>query len=173
MRRRPSRNRRKTPSPPEPVAKKTDDARRVFATNRRASFNYQILETYEAGLALQGTEIKSIRQGRVSLQEAYAYPDQGELWLYNMHIPPYSQGGPHNHEPTRPRKLLLHRWQLEELMAQVQRKGLAIVPLRLYLKGHVAKVALGVARGKRRYEKKQVLIDREVDREIHRTLKES
>ena len=150
-----------------------DSSSRVFATNRRASFNYQIMETYEAGLALQGTEIKSIRQGRVSLQEAYAYADQNELWLYSMHIPPYAQGGPRNHDPIRPRKLLLHRWQLEELIAQVQRKGLAIVPLRLYLKGHTVKVALGVARGKRQYQKKQALIDREVDREIHRTLKDS
>ena len=150
-----------------------DPSSRVFARNRRASFNYEILETYEAGLALQGTEVKSIRQGRVSLQEAYAYADRDELWLYNLHIPPYAQGGPRNHEPTRPRKLLLHRWQLEELIAQVERRGLAIVPLRLYLKGHLVKVALGVGKGKRRYEKKQALIDREVDREIHRTLKES
>ena len=143
----------------------------VFATNRRAYFEYDILETYEAGLALLGTEIKSIRAGRVNLAEAYARPDNGEMWLYNMHIPPYKEGGGDNHSPTRPRKLLLHRWQIEELVGQVSRKGLTIVPLRLYIKARVAKVAIGLAKGKRRYEKKQVLIERAVDREIRRALK--
>ena len=143
----------------------------MFATNRRAYFEYDILETYEAGLALLGTEIKSIRAGRVNLAEAYARPDNGEMWLYNMHIPPYKEGGTDNHSPTRQRKLLLHRWQIEELVGQVSRKGLTIVPLRLYIKARVAKVAIGLAKGRRRYEKKQVLIERAVDREIRRALK--
>jgi SsrA-binding protein len=144
----------------------------VLATNRRALHDYEVLETYEAGLALQGTEIKSLRQGRASLADAYARPEGGELWLYNMHIPPYAQGGPHNHSPTRPRKLLLHGWEIDKLAGQVAQKGFTIVPLRLYLKGRVAKVALALARGKRRYEKKEVLIQREVEREIRRTLKQ-
>lgn len=151
----------------------TKPPQRAFATNRRATYEYEILETYEAGLVLLGSEIKSIRAGRVSLAEAYAYPDKGELWLYNMHIPSYAQAGQHNHEPTRPRKLLLHRWELEELLGQVSRKGLTIVPLRLYLKRRVVKVALALARGKRRYQKKQALIEQAVDREIRRALKEA
>jgi SsrA-binding protein len=142
-----------------------------LARNRRATFDYEILETYEAGLALLGTEIKSIRAGRVSLAEAYAYPGQGELWLYNMHVSPYTEGGASNHDPTRPRKLLLHKRQIEELMGKVTRKGLTIIPMRLYIKNRVAKVAIGLAKGKRRYEKKQVLIEREVDREIRRVMK--
>jgi SsrA-binding protein len=165
----------KRPARKAPKQKNQDklNSARVFASNRRASFNYEILETYEAGIVLQGTEIKSVRLGSVSLQGAYAYTDQDEIWLYNMHIPPYAQAGPRNHEPIRPRKLLLHRRQLDELIVQVQRKGLAVVPLRLYLKGHLIKVALGVGRGKRQYQKKQAIINREVDREIRRTLKES
>lgn len=144
---------------------------KVFASNRRATYEYEVLETYEAGLVLLGTEIKSIREGRVSLAEAYAGPDRGELWLYNMHIPPYAQAGDQNHSPTRPRKLLLHRWEIAELAGRVAQKGLTIVPLRLYLKKRVVKVALALARGKRRYEKREVLIQREVEREIRRTLK--
>ena len=160
---------RKTSRKAKPAAKKPPSG--ALATNRRATFDYEILETYEAGLALLGTEIKSIRAGRVSLAEAYAYPDRGELWLYNMHVPPYKEGGESNHEPTRPRKLLLHKRQIKELMGQVSRKGLTIIPLRLYIKNRVAKVAIGLAKGKRRYEKKQVLIERAADREIRRALK--
>jgi SsrA-binding protein len=145
---------------------------KVFATNRRATYEYEVLETYEAGLVLLGTEIKSIREGRVSLAEAYAGPDGGELWLYNVHIPPYAQAGDQNHSPTRPRKLLLHRWQIAEVTGRVAQKGLTMVPLRLYLKGRVAKVALALVRGKRRYEKREILVQRAVDREIRRTLKD-
>jgi SsrA-binding protein len=144
---------------------------RALATNRRATFEYEILETYEAGLVLRGTEIKSLRAGRTSLAEAYARPDGGELWLYNMHIPPFGPGGPNQPSPIRRRKLLLHGWQLDALMGQAARKGLTIIPLRLYIKGHVAKVALALARGKRRYEKRQAILERVADREARRTLK--
>lgn len=160
---------RKTSRRAKPASRKRPSG--ALATNRRATFDYEILETYEAGLALVGTEIKSIRAGRVSLAEAYARPDQGELWLYNMHVPAYKEGAESNHEPTRPRKLLLHKWQIKELMAQVSRKGLTIIPLRLYIKNRVAKVAIGLAKGKRRYQKKQLLIERAVDRDIQRVLK--
>ena len=143
-------------------------ASRIFVNNRQATYDYDILDTYEAGLALHGTEIKSIREGNVNLRDAYARPDKGEIWLYGMHVAPYSHGNISNHEPTRPRKLLLHREQIDDLMAQVGRKGLTIVPLRLYLRGRVAKVALALAKGKRKYEKKQALIEREVERDIRR-----
>ena len=145
---------------------------RTIATNRRATFDYEILETYEAGLALLGTEIKSIRSGQVDLRGAYAHPQEHELWLHGMHVSPYAQGNVHNHDPLRPRKLLLHRKELDTLMGRAAQRGLTIVPLRLYIKGRVAKVALGLARGKRRYQKKQALIDRAVERDIQRALRQ-
>ena len=145
---------------------------RTIATNRRATFDYEILETYEAGLVLWGTEIKSIRSGQVDLRGAYAHPQDSELWLHGMHVSPYAQGNVHNHEPLRPRKLLLHRKEMEALMGRAAQRGLTIVPLRLYIKGRVAKVALGLARGKRRYQKKQALIDRAVERDIQRALRQ-
>ena len=145
---------------------------RTIATNRRARFDYEVLETYEAGMVLFGTEIKSIRTGQVDLRGAYAHSQDHELWLHGMHISPYAQGNLHNHEPLRPRKLLLHRKELDALMGRAAQRGLTIVPLRLYIKGRVAKVALGLARGKRRYQKKQALIDRAVERDIQRALRQ-
>lgn len=136
-----------------------------IAVNRKASFEYEFLERVEAGLVLTGTEIKSIRLGRANIAEAYARPDHGELWLYNAHIAQYPQGGVNNHEPTRPRKLLLHADQLRPLIGAVSEKGLTIVPLRLYIKGHYAKVELALARGKRKYDKRRTIIDRERERE--------
>ena len=141
------------------------------AVNRRASYDYDILETVEAGLLLTGTEIKSIRNGKVDLRGAYARELKDELWLEGMHLAPYEQGNVYNHEPKRSRKLLLHRKQVDELGAQLTQKGLTLVPLRLYIKGRVAKVLLGLGKGKRRYRKKEALIEREADRDIRRELK--
>ena len=138
---------------------------RTIATNRRARYDYELIETVEAGLVLTGTEIKAVREGHVSLQQAYARPEGGELWLVNAHIAPYSAGTGSNHDPTRPRKLLLHKAQLVDLTAQVAEKGLTLVPLRLYLNRHVAKVELGLARGRRQYDKRRALIERERERE--------
>ena len=142
------------------------------AVNRRASYDYDILETVEAGLVLTGTEIKSIRTGRVDLRGAYARELKHELWLEGVHLAPYEQGNIHNHEPKRPRKLLLHRREMDQLAGAVSQKGHTIVPLRLYIKGRVAKVLLGLAKGKRRYSKKDAMIQRELDREAERHIKE-
>lgn len=144
----------------------------VVAVNRRASYDYDILDTVEAGLVLTGTEIKSIRTGRVDLRGAYARELKHELWLEGMHLAPYEQGNIHNHEPKRPRKLLLHRREVDELAGAVSQKGHTIVPLRLYIKGRVAKVLLGLAKGKRRYSKKDAIIARDLDIEAQRDMKD-
>ena len=146
--------------------KKTQTApggRRSIAVNRRALYNYEILERYEAGLVLTGTEIKSVRAGRVDLADGYARPQDGELWLVNVHISPYDPASVYNHDPRRPRKLLLHRGQIAELSSAVAQKGLTVVALRLYIKNHVAKVELGLGRGKRQYDKRRTIIERELD----------
>ena len=139
---------------------------RIIAVNRKARYNYEILESVEAGLVLEGTEIKSIRAGRANLGDAYARPEDGELWLANAHIAAYSHGNSNNHDPMRPRKLLLHKDEVRRLSRQVAEKGLTIVPLKLYLKGHVAKVELGLARGRRQYDKRRVIIERYREREV-------
>ena len=140
-------------------------AGKTVATNRRARFDYDVLETVEAGLVLTGTEIKAIREGRANIAEAFAGPEGGEMWLFNAHIAPYSAGGRDNHNPTRARKLLLHRDQVVDLSKQVSQRGLTIIPLRLYIRGHLAKIELGVARGRRRYDKRRVIIEREREKE--------
>ena len=145
---------------------------KVISANRKALHDYEILERVEAGLALTGTEIKSIRAGRTNLRDAYARPDGGELWLVNAHIASYSQGGIYNHEPLRPRKLLLHKSQIVELVSGVGQRGLTIVPLRLYIKGHVAKVELGLARGRRQYDKRKVIAQRDAEREMERAIRQ-
>ena len=122
---------------------------RTVATNRKAFFDYEILDRYEAGLVLTGTEIKSIRAGKIDLRDAYARPQNGELWLVNAHIAPYDAGSVNNHDPKRPRKLLMHREEIAKLKSIVAEKGVTIVALSLFIKGHVAKVGLGLARGKR------------------------
>ena len=137
----------------------------TIVTNRRARYNYEISDTVEAGLVLTGTEIKAIREGRVNLSDSYAKPENGELWLVNAHIAQYSAGSLNNHEPTRPRKLLLHRKQLIEFTKQVSERGLTLVPLRLYIRRHVAKVELGVGRGRRNYDKRRVLVDKYREKE--------
>lgn len=144
---------------------------RTITVNRKAYHDYEILEKYEAGLVLTGTEIKSVRGGRVELRDAYARPQDGELWLVNAHIAAYDPASVYNHDPRRPRKLLLHRRQIEELNAGVAQKGLTIVGLRIYIRNHVAKVELGLARGKRQYDKRQTMIERELDMDARRAVR--
>jgi SsrA-binding protein len=163
--------RTKTTRKPAKVAAVPAKQAGPVAVNRRASYDYEIFETVEAGLVLTGTEIKSIRNGKVDLRGAYARALDDELWLEGMHLAIYEQGNINNHEPKRPRKLLLHRKQMDDLGAQLTQKGLTVIPLRLYIKNRVAKVLLGLAKGKRRYDKKDNLIAREADRDIRRELK--
>jgi SsrA-binding protein len=146
-------------------------AEKVIAVNRKALHDYLILETVEAGLVLTGTEIKSIRAGRVSLREAFARPDADELWLLGAHIAQYPAAGRFNHEPTRKRKLLLHRSEMLELTAALEEKGLTLVPLRLYLKNGRAKVELALARGRRSHDKREAIAKREAERQMQRALR--
>ncbi|MBV8638744.1 MAG: SsrA-binding protein SmpB [Candidatus Eremiobacteraeota bacterium] len=136
--------------------------------NRRARHEYHILDSLEAGLALTGTEVKSIRQGGVSLNEAYARFRDGEAWLLGMHVPPYKQGSFSNVDPNRPRKLLLHKEQISDLQSRVKEKGLTIVPLRMYFTRGKVKVQLGLARGKKMWDKREDIAKRDVQREIQR-----
>ncbi|MYD36448.1 MAG: SsrA-binding protein SmpB [Dehalococcoidia bacterium] len=143
---------------------------RLISDNRRARFDYDILESLEAGLVLTGTEIKSLRAGRVTLAHAFARISGGEVWLHGMHIPPYAQGNIYNHEPTRPRKLLLHRRQILALNQRVTSSGYTLIPLRLYITRHKAKVQLGLARGRKTFDKRQVIAKRDADLEMARAL---
>jgi len=144
---------------------------KTVATNRKAYHNYYIGDSVEAGIALTGTEIKSIREGRISLGDAYVRPEAGELWLLNAHIARYEAGSYLSHEPKRPRKLLLHRKQIDSLASQVAEKGLTLVPVKLYLKDSLAKVALALAKGKKLYDKRETIARREVERELGRATK--
>jgi SsrA-binding protein len=143
----------------------------VITVNRKAYHDYHIQETIEAGIVLKGSEIKSIREGKVNLGDAYARPENGELWLYNSHIASYDAASYNAHEPTRPRKLLLHRKEIDILAGKVMQKGLTLVPLKLYIKHGIAKVELGVARGKKVYDKREAIARRDADREAERAMK--
>jgi SsrA-binding protein len=145
---------------------------KVIATNRKAGRDFHLEDRREAGLVLMGTEIKSIRAGRVNLSDGYVQPRDGELWLVNVHIAPYDPAGGRGHEPLRPRKLLLHRREIDRLTSRVHERGYTIVPTRLYLKGGRAKVEIALARGKRQYDKRQAIAKREAQRDIERALKE-
>ena len=145
---------------------------KTIAVNRRARHEYAVDETLEAGLVLSGTEIKSIRAGRVSLAEAYARIEHGEAWLIGAHIAPYEQGNRNNHEPTRTRKLLMHRDQIAELVGRTQAKGYTLVPLKLYIRNGMAKLELGVARGKKAHDKRRTIAERDMRRELERATKE-
>lgn len=145
---------------------------KIVATNRKATHDYHIEDRYEAGLVLLGTEIKSIRAGGVSLKEGYVTPRDGELWLVDVHIAPYKPAHRHGHEPRRPRKLLLNRREIDRLTSRVQERGYTIIPLRIYLKRGRAKVEIGLARGKRQYDKRAAIAKRESQRQIERTLRE-
>lgn len=145
-------------------------ASRPVATNRKAFRDYEVLQRVEAGLALTGTEIKSIRLGRVSIREAYARPEHGELWLVGAHIAHYPAASRFNHDPTRRRKLLLHKSEITELSRAVTERGLTLVPLSLYLKRGLAKVELGLVRGRKLYDKRQAIARREAERQMSRAL---
>lgn len=141
---------------------------KVVATNRKARFEYFLLDTFEAGIALQGSEIKSIRAGQISLAEAYVQTDGKEAWLINAHIAPYEQANRFNHDPRRPRKLLLHKKEIRELWNAVRQKGVTIVPVQVYLKDGKAKVEIAIAKGKKLYDKRHEIAKRDQTREIER-----
>ncbi|AKG03958.1 MULTISPECIES: SsrA-binding protein SmpB [Salimicrobium] len=147
---------------------------RAIAQNKKARHDYFIEETFEAGIVLQGTEIKSIRNGRINLKDSFARVNRhGEMYIHNMHISPYEQGNIYNHDPTRARKLLLHRKEIDKLIGQTQQKGYSIVPLKVYIKNGVAKVLIGLARGKKKYDKREALKQKQVKREMDRAIKDS
>ena len=156
----------KTPPPARPK-----DDKRQITSNRRARYEYSIEEIFEAGMVLTGTEIKSIRAGRVNLQDAYARIENGEAWLYNMHVAPYEQGNRANVDPIRPRKLLLNRSELHRLFGKLLTSGLTLIPLSIYVRRGFAKLELALARGKKLYDKRQAIEDREARREVDRELK--
>jgi len=147
------------------------ESTKTLTVNRKAYHDYNILESIEAGIVLTGTEIKSIRAGRVNLSDAYAKSEKGELWLFGAHIAHYPCASLNNHEPKRPRKLLLHRKQIDSLMEKRDQTGLTLIPLKLYLKKRLAKIELGVARGKRLYDKRDTIRKKETEREMERAMK--
>jgi SsrA-binding protein len=158
------------------AAQKAENQRRggdrVVATNRRATHEYFIEDTLEVGIVLTGSEIKSVRAGKVNISEAYIRVEDGELWLVGANIAPFEHGGYANHNPTRPRKLLAHRREIEELRAEAERKGMTIVPLRLVIRDGRAKLVIGVARGKKLYDKRASEAEREAKRDIERALRD-
>lgn len=145
-------------------------SKQIIATNRKARHNYSIIETYEAGVALQGTEVKSLREGQASLAGAFATIDDGEVWLRNLYIPEYQHGSWTNHDPRRNRKLLLHRQQIDRLVGKIRDGNLALMPLSLYFSEGKVKVELALARGKKAYDKRQDLAQRDAQREVVRQL---
>jgi len=143
---------------------KTDSP--TIATNRRARHDYEIEQTFEAGIALVGSEVKTLRAGKASLQDAYGVINRGEVWVYGMHIPEYPQASILNHEPTRARKLLLHAKEIDKLAVKTQQEGYTLVPMKLYFKGNRVKVELALARGRRKWDKRQAIAKREATREM-------
>jgi len=148
----------------------TEDSRTI-TVNRKAYHDYHIQETFEAGIVLKGSEIKSIREGRVNLRDAYARPENSELWLFNSHIASYDAASYNTHEPLRPRKLLLHKKEINSLTSKVTQRGLTLVPLKLYIKHGIAKIQFGVAKGKKLYDKRETIARRDTEREMDRALK--
>lgn len=148
------------------------DRIKIISDNRQARFLYEILETYEVGIELQGTEVKSIRAGKVNLRDGFATLRDGEVWLMNVHISPYEKSSQFfNHEPRRNRRLLMHNWEIRKLIGQVEQKGLTLVPLKMYLKGSWVKVSLGLGKGKKLHDKRETLKRRQDDRDIARAMK--
>lgn len=145
---------------------------KVITENRRARHDYFIEDTMEAGIVLQGTEVKSLRLGRVNLKDSFARVEKGEVFLYSMHISPYEQGNRFNHDPLRTRKLLMHRVEIRRLAGKVKEKGYALIPLKIYLKRGLVKVELALARGKKLYDKRQAIAERDSRREIERAFRE-
>jgi SsrA-binding protein len=150
-----------------------EKAQRLIADNRKARHDYHILETYEAGIALLGTEVKAIREGRVNLRDSYARTEQGEVWMMNVHISPYSHRGYAEHPEMRQRKLLMHRHEIRKLIGRTAEKGLTLVPLQMYFKNGRVKVLVGLARGKQAHDKRETIRRREVDRETRAAVKAS
>lgn len=146
---------------------------KTLAKNRRASHDYFIEETYEAGIVLQGTEIKSIRAGRINIKDSHARIDRGEAKLINLHIATYEQGNQFNHDPTRTRKLLLHRKEINKLIGLTQQQGYALVPLKVYIKNGVAKVLIGLGKGKKKYDKREDLKRKQMKRDVDRAIKDN
>jgi SsrA-binding protein len=145
---------------------------RVIAENRKAFHDYHIVETFEAGVALQGTEVKSIREGRVNLRDSYARVENGEVFVYNVHISPYSHRGYADHEPTRRRKLLLHRQEIRKLIGKTVERGMTLVPIKVYFKNNRIKIAISLAKGKQAHDKREAIKKRETDRETRAAVKE-
>lgn len=155
------------------MTKETEDQYKVVATNRKAYHDYFIEEKFEAGIVLKGTEVKSLRDRRVNLQDSYASVKEGEVFLHHCHISPYSHGNLMNHDPIRTRKLLLHRKEINKLLGKTQQKGLTLVPLRIYFSGRGrAKVELGLAKGKKQHDRRASIKAREAGREVERAMKE-
>jgi SsrA-binding protein len=146
--------------------------KKIVANNKRASFDYHLLERFEAGLVLTGTEIKSVRANQVSLRRSYIQNRDGELWLIEAHISPYEHGSRENHEPTRPRKLLLHRREINKIIDKLVQGGVTMVPTKLYLKDGIAKIEIALARGKRKYDKRETLAKRDAERQVDRALRQ-
>jgi SsrA-binding protein len=142
------------------------------ATNRRARHKFELLDRVECGIELTGTEVKSLREGRAQLGDAYAVIDKGEVWLRNAHIPPYAPAANQNHDPERPRRLLLHRYEIERLAGRAERRGLTLIPTRIYFKGPYAKVELAVARGREQRDRRREIRDRDVRREVERDFRQ-
>ncbi|UNL42075.1 SsrA-binding protein SmpB [Ligilactobacillus agilis] len=153
------------------MAKKSSQKDKPLAQNKKASHDYHILDTIEAGIVLTGTEIKSIRAARINLKDGFAQIKNGEAWLMNVHISLYDQGNQFNHDPLRNRKLLLHKKQINQLAGEISKKGVTLVPLKVYIKNGFAKVLLGLAQGKHDYDKRESIKKRDQEREIRRTLK--
>ena len=153
-------------------SKESSSSDTLIADNRKALYDYHLLETFEAGIALLGTEVKGIREGRANLRDSFARVEQGEVWLYNVHISPYSHRGYVDHDPKRRRKLLLHRAEIRKLIGKTIERGLTLVPTRLYFKNGRVKVALALARGKQAHDKRETIRRREVDRETRAAVKE-
>ncbi len=149
-----------------------DDDIKIVTTNRKAYHNYHISETYEAGLELIGSEVKSIRQGRVSIQEAYAAVEEGEVWVHSMRINPYEQASFETHDPDRKKRLLLHKREIRKLKTKTQERGYTLIPLRLYFRKNLAKLEIGVARGKKQYDKRETIKKKEDARRMERGLRE-
>jgi len=145
---------------------------KIIATNKKASHNYELGESYEAGLVLQGTEVKSLREGRANLKEGYASIEDGEVYLYNCHISPYSHGNYTNHDPMRTRKLLLHKKEIKKLTGKIKEKGLTLVPTKLYFKNGMAKIELALGKGKKLYDKREAIKRRDAKLDIERAFKQ-
>ena len=150
---------------------KQPDGIKIIATNRKARYEYHVLQTFEAGLTLLGSEVKSLRKGKANLKDSYAMAKNNEIFLMNMHIAPYDKAGNDGHEPERPRKLLLHAKEIDKLISLTETKGMTLVPLKLYFKGKYAKVEIGVCKGKKVYDKRAVIMERDINRDIEREIK--